>query len=80
MKYITFADKLEPMTAKEYLTSLHVPNDGISPYQNLSEQECLDKLIESHKRIRGHYVYFLEKPLKQLNDSVMKVYSEITKF
>jgi len=66
------------MTAKEYLKSLSEPFGSIV-YDDLTEQECLDKLIESHKRIKGKYVYTLEEPMKQINDSFKKLIREINK-
>lgn len=65
------------MTAKEYLISLYLPNNRENPYKDLTEQECLDKLIASHKRIKGHFVHHLDEPLKLIHNSINRLYEKL---
>ena len=64
------------MTAKEYIQGL--PN-GDKSFKNKTEDECLQILINSHKRIRGHYVYGAKESFDKLNDTFGRLITEITK-
>ena len=55
------------MTAKQYLESLKYD------CSNLSEYECLQKLIDSHNRLRGSFLNNFQQPIQVLNDKITEL-------